>query len=101
MKNIALALTIATALALAAPAFAQEQPVWALPTDSIAVVEIGTVNGLAYAKIRDTAMHGHNVFCITVGAHIGKATVTKISASGIQMSDGRVLHVNAVLAEAP
>ena len=90
MKYIATALIIAATLALAAPALAQDQNLVAPAPPTIAVVQIGTVNGLTFAKIRDDGMRGHNVYCIAVGARVGNATVTKISDSTVEMSDGRV-----------
>ena len=90
MTRSTIVLSFILALAMVAPAAAQDLPVWAAP---LTVVTIGTVNGLTYAKIRDNTMHGHNVYCITQGAHFGKATVTHISAHGVELSDGRVLRI--------
>lgn len=88
------ALTLILILALTAPALAQ-QPVWALPTDQLVVVNVGTSNGMAYATIRDNGMRGHNVYCISTGAHFGNVTVTRISVTGVQLSNGHTLPVPA------
>lgn len=99
MKSIIIALAIATALSTAAPALAQDRPIWDQPTAAVNVVEVGSINGFAYAKIRDNGMRGHNVYCIAVGAHLGKATVTKISGSSIELSDGRILQADTTVAQ--
>lgn len=83
---IALAIT----LSIAAPALAQGTTVH-LATN-ITVVSTGTTNGLPFAIVRDNTMHGHNVYCVTIGAHIGSSTVARITTDGIELSDGRALH---------
>jgi|SRR5579863_5657859 len=84
-------LVLALTIALSSPALAGTLPVWATPADQIAVVNVGTANGLTFATIRDSGMHGHNVYCVTHGAHIGKLTVVAISAQGITLSNGRTI----------
>ena len=87
IRNI---LVLALILALGAPALA-DQPVWAVPADSVTVLNIGVANGLTFATIRDASMRGHNTYCVTIGAHIGTLTVTRIDASGVGLSNGRLL----------
>jgi hypothetical protein len=93
-------LTVILTLALAAPALAQ-QPVWATPADQIAVVSTGTSNGLPFAIVRDAGMRGHNVYCVTAGAHFGKLTVARISSDGILLSNGRLVPAESTTAVAP
>ena len=83
---IALAIT----LGIAAPALAQSTTV--LPATNVTVVSTGTTNGLPFAIVRDNTMHGHNVYCVTVGAHIGSTTVARITNDGLELADGRTLH---------
>ena len=83
--------TLAIILALAAPAQAGQRPIWTVAADQITVIDTGTVNGLTFATVRDNGMHGHNVYEITAGAHIGALTVTTITATGVVLSNGRVL----------
>ena len=83
---IALALT----LSIAAPALAQGTAI--LPATNVTVMSTGTTNGLQFAIVRDNAMHGHNVYCVTVGAHIGTAVVARITTAGIELTDGRALR---------
>jgi hypothetical protein len=92
---IALAIT----LSIAAPALAQGTTV--LPATNVTVVSTGITNGLPFAVVRDNTMRGHNVYCVTVGAHIGSATVARITSDGIELTDGRALHaLTATLATA-
>jgi hypothetical protein len=93
-------LAITLTLALAAPALAQ-QPVWVTPADQIAVVGTGTSNGLPFAIVRDNGMRGHNVYCVTEGAHFGKVTVAHISSEGVLLSNGRLVPVENATAAAP
>lgn len=78
-------IALALAVSLVAPALAQ-QPAHT-PPPYITVVSTATMNGLAYATIRDNGMRGHNVFNVTVGAHIGSYVVTRITATGIELAD--------------
>lgn len=76
----------------AAPALAQTTPVWRTPDDAIAVLSTGTNHDFAYAIVRDNNMRGHNTYCVTVGAHVGKLTVIAIGAGRVVLSNGRVLQ---------
>jgi len=78
-------------LALAAPAQAGQRPIWSVAADQITVLNTGTVNGLTFATVRDGNMPGHNVYDVAKGAHIGKLTVVRITQTGIELSNGRVL----------
>ena len=93
IKTIALAMLLATT----APALAQ-QPVWTLPTDQLSVVSVGTTNGMTYATIRDNNMHGHNVYCVTKGAHFGTVIVTNITPTGVELSNGHTLPAPTAIA---
>jgi len=84
------ALTLLVALATA-PAFAQTSPVWRTPSDAIAVLSTGSNHDFAYAIVRDGTLRGHNTYCVTVGAHIGKLSVVSIDQNGVVLSNGRVL----------
>jgi hypothetical protein len=88
---IRIALGFILTLALAAPALADQRPVWALSTDQITVISVSVTHGLPVATVRDAGMHGHNVYCVSPGAHFGKLTVMHISATGLVLSNGRVL----------
>jgi hypothetical protein len=83
---IALAIT----LSIATPALAQGTTV--LPALNVTVVSTATTNGLAFAVVRDNTMRGHNVYCVTVGAHIASSTVARITNDGIELTDGRALR---------
>ena len=83
-------IALAIALSIATPALAQSTTI--PPAINITVMSTGTTNGLQFAIVRDNAMRGHNVYCVTVGAHIGSATVARISTSGIELNDGRALR---------
>jgi hypothetical protein len=91
MIRIIFALTLT--LAFAAPARAGQLPVWSVAADQITVISTGSVNGLTFATVRDGRMRRHNVYSITVGAHIGRLTVVSITANGIDLSNGRVLPI--------
>lgn len=81
-------IALSFALAIATPALAQQSAT--MPPPSITVVSTGTTNGLIYATIRDSTMRGHNVFNVTIGAHIGSYVVTRITATGIELADDRL-----------
>lgn len=93
MKHFATVVSFMIALSAAAPAMAGQQPIWAVPTDLVTVIRVHTANGFSYAMVRDNSMRGHNVFWVTPGAHVANATVTHISANGVELSDGHVLRV--------
>jgi hypothetical protein len=85
--------TAALLVSLFAPAraFADDIPVWRTPADAIVVLSIGVTNDLPYAIVRDTAMKGHNTYCVTIGAHIGPLRVANIGPGGVLLSNGRLL----------
>jgi hypothetical protein len=70
---------------------AQTRPVWYSSTDSLAVLRTDTSDGFSYAVVRNNAMHGHNVYCVAVGAHVGKLTVVAIGREGVHLSNGHLL----------
>lgn len=75
---------------------AETVPPWYTPADSIAVISSSNNGGFAYALVRDSAMRNHNVFCVTVGAHIGNLRVAAIGPDGVLLSNGRMLRNPAV-----
>jgi hypothetical protein len=83
-------IALAIALGIAAPALAQGTTI--LPAANVTVVSTGISNGLQFAVVRDNTMRGHNVYCVAVGAHIGTATVARITTTGIELKDGRSLQ---------
>ncbi len=87
-------------VAIKQPVFAQTRPVWYRPTDSFSVLNTGKRGAFAYALVRDVAMHGHNVYYVAVGAHIGKLRVVRIDDSGIDLSNGRHLRNEHLSTEA-
>ena len=99
MKPRFAAITLLALLVISSgtPAIAQTRPPWDTPADAIAVLSSGQDHGFAYAIVRDNTMRTHNVYCLTVGAHIGKLRVIAIRADGILLSNGRLLP-NATVA---
>lgn len=88
------AFTLLIALATAT-AFAQTKPVWHTPADEIAVLSTGANHDFTYAIVRDNGQRGHNTFCVTIGAHIGKLSVIAIGPNGVVLSNGRLLPSQA------
>ena len=87
---IALAIT----LSIATPALAQGTRIAQVtPATYVTVVSTGTANGLPFAIVHDNTMHGHNEYCVTIGAHLANATVTKITDATVELSDGRTLRL--------
>jgi hypothetical protein len=74
------------------PALAQTNPVWQTTENTVSVLSTGQRDDFAFAMVHDSALRGHNTFAVTVGAHIGKLTVTAIDQNGVLLSNGHVLH---------
>jgi hypothetical protein len=93
MAPLRYALTLIVLLLVASPlpVAAQTRPVWYRATDSLAVLDTGVNGAFAYALVRDSAMRGHNVFYLSVGAHVGALRVTRIDDNGVLLSNGRRL----------
>jgi hypothetical protein len=63
----------------------------AAANSSIQVIDTGRSGDFRYAIVRDSAMRGHNNYCITIGAHVGALLVKDIRDDGVVLSDGEFL----------
>lgn len=90
MKHVLAICTLVAALSIgpAIPVAAATTPANVSVANAIQVVDTGRNGDFSYAIVRDGTMRGHNNYCVTVGAHIGKLFVVEIRNDGVLLSNG-------------